>query len=296
MKTLPLTILLSGATLITACATAPNNLALVDELQLHYERLARAGDAAQYAPVALNEAQRALNQTQALADKRKPLEDITLSAQTTKYKLGIVEEKIRKGRADDMVSGAELKRKDIMLAARTEEAEQAKTSAQQALLTAELAKDETQSMQVRAQQAEQRAREMEVKAAQLQQDVTAISAKTTDRGLVLTLDDILFEFGKAQLLSGSERSLKQISAFLTNYPERAIVVEGHTDAVGDTRYNQSLSEQRALSVKNALIANGVEPSQVQSKGLGEEFAVASNDTDAGRQQNRRVEIIIEKPE
>lgn len=296
MKNLPLTLLLSGVSLMTACATAPKNIAMVDQLQVQYDSLARSGDARKYAPVELNEAQRSLNQTQALVDQKGTLEDITLSAQITKHKLGIVEEKIRKGQAEKLVSGAELKRKDIMLDARTNEAEQAELNAQQALLAAEMAQDETRTMQARAQQAEQRASEMEAKAAKLEQEVTAISAKKTDRGLVLTLGDILFEFGKAQLLSGSQRSLEQVGEFLTNYPERAIVVEGHTDSVGDADFNQNLSEQRALAVKNALISNGVASGQIQSKGLGEEFPVANNETDAGRQQNRRVEIIIENPQ
>jgi outer membrane protein OmpA-like peptidoglycan-associated protein len=296
MNNLQLTILLSGVSLMTACATAPQNLAMVDQLQVQYDSLARSGDARKYAPVALNEAQSSLNQTQALVAERVPLEDITLSAEITKHKLGIVEEKVRKGRAEALVRGAELKRKDIMLDARTNEAQKAELNAQQALLAAEMANDQTRSMQARAQQAEQRAQKMEAKAAKLEQEVTAISAKKTDRGLVLTLGDILFEFGKAQLLSGSERSLKQVGEFLTSYPDRTIVVEGHTDSVGDASFNQNLSEQRALSVKNALITNGVATGQIKSKGLGEEFPVANNGTDAGRQQNRRVEIIVENPD
>lgn len=295
MKTLPLIILLSVVSLLTACASSPKDSDMVNELQRQYDALAVSSDARKYAPVALQDAQNALRRTETLSANSKSAEDIARSAQITQRKLGIVQEQIRKGQADAVISGAELERKDIMLNARTKDAEQAELNAQQALLAAQMAQEKSQSMQARAQQAEQRAREMEAKAALLQEEVTAITAKKTDRGLVLTLGDILFEFGKAQLLPGSERSLEQVSEFLTNYPERAIQVEGHTDSVGDATFNQNLSEQRALSVKNALIDHGVDASQVKSKGLGEELPVASNETDAGRQQNRRVEIVIENP-
>lgn len=129
---------------------------------------------------------------------------------------------------------------------------------------------------------------------QLQSLVTEITnLKETSRGLVISLSDILFDVGKATLKAGAESNVRKISAVLKQYPNHQISVEGYTDAQGSDAFNKKLSEDRANSVKQALIAGGVDPVLISSKGLGKANPVASNETAEGRQANRRVEIVVE---
>jgi outer membrane protein OmpA-like peptidoglycan-associated protein len=114
----------------------------------------------------------------------------------------------------------------------------------------------------------------------------------TQRGLVISLSDILFDVGKSTLKPGSQASIQRIAVVLTQYPQHQILVEGHTDATGGDDFNLQLSRDRATSVRTALVAGGVEATRITAEGFGESRPVASNDNAAGRQQNRRVEIVI----
>jgi outer membrane protein OmpA-like peptidoglycan-associated protein len=118
------------------------------------------------------------------------------------------------------------------------------------------------------------------------------SLQQTQRGLVISLSDILFDVGKSTLKAGSQASIGRIATVLTQYPHHQILVEGHTDATGGDEFNLRLSRDRATSVRAALVAGGVDASKISADGYGESRPVASNDTPAGRQQNRRVEIVI----
>jgi outer membrane protein OmpA-like peptidoglycan-associated protein len=104
--------------------------------------------------------------------------------------------------------------------------------------------------------------------------------------------DVLFDTGSANLAAGAHSRLRSLADTLSRYPETQIVVKGHTDSSGSETVNQALSERRADSVRNFLVAEGVDPSRVTSVGLGESYPLVSNDTAAGRQQNRRVEIEL----
>lgn len=119
-----------------------------------------------------------------------------------------------------------------------------------------------------------------------------VKSKLTERGTVLSLQDILFEFDKAELKPGAERTIAQLANFLNNRPELEVMIEGFTDALGEDAYNQTLSLKRAQAVMAALEQHGVPVRRMEAKGLGEEFPVASNDDPSGRQQNRRVEILF----
>jgi outer membrane protein OmpA-like peptidoglycan-associated protein len=122
--------------------------------------------------------------------------------------------------------------------------------------------------------------------------VEITNLQQTARGLVISLSDILFDVNKATLKAGAEANVRRIAAVLQQYPDHQIAVEGHTDATGADDYNMRLSEQRAAAVREALVRGGVDAGRITSKGLGETQPVATNDTPAGRQQNRRVEVVV----
>ncbi len=123
-------------------------------------------------------------------------------------------------------------------------------------------------------------------------ELQELNAKQTNRGLVLTLGDVLFESSKANLLPGSKRAIDKLVEFLNDNPQRKVLIEGHTDNVGSATYNIDLSLRRAQSVKDALVAQGIDENRVTALGYGEMYPVAPNSDAAGRQRNRRVEIVI----
>jgi outer membrane protein OmpA-like peptidoglycan-associated protein len=132
-------------------------------------------------------------------------------------------------------------------------------------------------------------------AAALQREIEALQARPTDRGLVLTLGDVLFETGKADLKAGTIDNLDRLAQFLAKHPDRTVTIEGHTDSVGGEDFNVGLSHRRAESVRSYLLRQGIDTTRIQTQGMGESVPVASNDTAGGRQQNRRVEIIVSNP-
>jgi outer membrane protein OmpA-like peptidoglycan-associated protein len=143
-----------------------------------------------------------------------------------------------------------------------------------------------------AQKERKEAEQARKRAEELAERVNELEAEQTQRGLVLTLGDVLFDFDKATLKSGGKRAASKLVEFLNEYPERSVMIEGFTDNIGSDEYNQQLSGRRAGAVRQALMNKGISASRIQIRGYGEEFPVASNDTEAGRQQNRRVEVII----
>jgi len=126
----------------------------------------------------------------------------------------------------------------------------------------------------------------------LQRQLADLQAKQTDRGMVLTLGDVLFETGRADLRSGADWTISQLANFMQRNPSRTVEVTGFTDSTGSVELNQALSERRAEAVRQALVSYGISPQRVITRGLGPALPVASNNTAAGRQQNRRVEITI----
>ncbi len=131
--------------------------------------------------------------------------------------------------------------------------------------------------------------------AEYQRKIDELQAEITDRGVVLTLGDVLFATGSAELQGGASSNLNKLVGFLNEYPERSVQIEGHTDNMGSAEYNQGLSQRRADSVRNYLTQQGIASQRLSAEGMGLNRPVANNDTSTGRQQNRRVEIIIENP-
>lgn len=173
-------------------------------------------------------------------------------------------------------------------------------------LSTQLAQTETQRQQATAlaqsegaradslrQVAEETSRRLNEALTNIRQLVTEITnLQETSRGLVISLSDVLFDVNRATLRSGGEQNMRRIAEILRQYPNNQISVEGHTDATGSDAYNQKLSEDRAASVRTALVSGGVDASRVTSRGFGKTQPVATNATAEGRQRNRRVEVVV----
>lgn len=129
----------------------------------------------------------------------------------------------------------------------------------------------------------------------LERQLAELHAKKTDRGLVVTLGDVLFASGQATLLPAAYSNLIKLAGFLNQHPDRNLSIEGHTDSQGSEDYNQGLSQRRADAVRNYLMRNQVAASRLTSIGIGESSPVGDNSTSTGRQTNRRVEVVIANP-
>ena len=182
-------------------------------------------------------------------------------------------------KADDArVAAGQAERDSIVLAARTNQvdsANRAKDAANRASDEAKVARDQATE-----------------NAARLQAEVDALKAKPTDRGLVLTLGDVLFETGSSTLSPGAGRNLDRLVQFLTDHPGRMVQIDGFTDSVGTDAFNQDLSQHRADAVRYQLVSRGISSARIGTQGYGKSYPVASNSESNGRQLNRRVEVVI----
>lgn len=188
--------------------------------------------------------------------------------------------------ADRLAERAERERAEAARMAEQAERQRAEQAAREAELQREMAER-------RAAELEEQTRQMREEAERLQRQIAELEARPTDRGLVLTLgSDVLFDFDRYELRSGAARTVERIAEFLNEYEDRQVLVEGFTDSTGSREYNMGLSERRANSVRQALIERGVDEDRIRIRGYGPDYPVASNDNEAGRQLNRRVEVII----
>jgi outer membrane protein OmpA-like peptidoglycan-associated protein len=193
---------------------------------------------------------------------------------------------------DARVAAGKAERDQIQLNARTKEvgsALSARDQARQKAADADAARDQARQQEADADAARDQANQQ---AAAVQAELDALKAKPTDRGLVLTLGDVLFDTGKADLNPGASRNLDQLVQFLTDHQERRVEIDGYTDNVGTDSYNLDLSQRRADTVRSVLVNRGIDSTRIATRGYGKDFGVASNVDSGGRQLNRRVEIVI----
>jgi outer membrane protein OmpA-like peptidoglycan-associated protein len=204
------------------------------------------------------------------AAKGKP-SDIEFEAQNAVLSAQIANEKILTAQANDEIAAGTAQRQTVLLEARERESQQSAQQAGDARRAADAA---------------------EVRADSLEAQLADLKVKKTDRGLVLTLGDVLFDTNQSTLKSGAYGTLDRLAMALREQSGRKVLIEGHTDSVGADEANQELSQRRAQSVQSALTQRGVAGDQITAIGKGETFPVASNDDEAGRQANRRVELIF----
>jgi outer membrane protein OmpA-like peptidoglycan-associated protein len=270
---------LALALALAACASPPPQ-ALLDARAAYDEASANA-DVGQHASVELLEARRALERAEReWADSGDAAETGHLSYLAAR-RVEIANEWAAGRRAELDAQALRGERERVLLEVRTSEADRARALAETRALEADAARRELEAAMER-----ERA---------LRQELADLQARDTERGLVLTLGDVLFEVDQATLKPGAMQRLFRLVTFLRAEPTRGVLVEGHTDSTGSEAHNLALSERRAQAVQRFLVDNGIEASRVIARGYGLSMPIAPNDTPAGRQLNRRVEIVILDP-
>ena len=259
------------AALLLACASAPQRNESVEEARSEVQKLSQEPLAQQAASTDIEAARNTLQQADMALQQRKSPEEVNHLGYLALRHAQAGQARVEAARARQEVAQAEQERNRIVLQTRERETQQARSEA-------ETAKGAAQSAQSQL--------------ANARQELQDLQAKQTDRGMIVTLSDVLFDSGRATLKPGADRALDRLAQFLKANPRTRVIVEGHTDSVGSEAYNEELSHRRAQAVTEALSARGVPADQYQARGLGKEYPVASNETPAGRQQNRRVEIVF----
>jgi outer membrane protein OmpA-like peptidoglycan-associated protein len=176
-------------------------------------------------------------------------------------------------------------------------AEQAKLSADEQQRQAELARLQAQQSEQKAQEADRLRAQAEQQQRQLRQQLLEqfniiLETRDTARGLIVNMSDVLFDFNKYTLRPAAREKLAKISGIILSHPGLRLEVDGYTDSIGSEEYNLKLSDQRAGGVRDYLLSEGIAPDNIIAKGFGKDNPVASNDTAAGRQKNRRVEMVV----
>jgi outer membrane protein OmpA-like peptidoglycan-associated protein len=272
---------------VSACTTTPERIAELEQARATVQSLERHPEARTTASSQLSDAQNALARADAAVEDGASIDEITHEAYLARRHAEIGLEVVSEAEAVAKLRQAEARRNEVQLEARTLEAERAESLARQRAVQAERSAREAEASRSVAEAAIEEAN-------RLADEMSEMKAEQTERGLVLTLGDVLFDTNESTLKPGAEVTMDRLAEFLRNNPERRLMVEGHTDSRGAEDYNQALSEERANAVTEALVERGIPSDRLRPVGLGEAYPVASNDSPAGMQQNRRVEIVISK--
>ncbi len=263
--------ILSSALLLSACASTPKTNPDVQAARSKLATLQGDAQLSAYAPSAVLEADRAVTAAEQAVAAEKEKATINQLTYLANSKIDQAQARAEQGQAEAQFKELGEQRNQLMLDARTAEAQAARADAKAAQAQASMA---------------------QAQADMLRKQISELNAKQTDRGLVVTLGDVLFAPGKADLKAGAANNLDKLATFLSQYPERTATVEGHTDSTGTFEINEALSERRAEAVKNYLVSAGIDASRITAVGKASFQPIADNKTAAGRQQNRRVEIVI----
>ncbi|MDO8939768.1 MAG: OmpA family protein [Methylicorpusculum sp.] len=258
---LPMTLI--ALAIISGCSTVPTQSLL--DARNSYNTARTNPEITTLAPLELKDAGDTLSKADFASNEGKDDDTVNHLAYLTKQRVAIAEETAKRKTAEIAVTNAESKRTQVRLDARTAEADAA-------------------HQKIGALKEEQ------------QRLLNELNAKQTERGMMITLGDVLFSTAKAQLKSGGMRNVYKLADFMNQYPTYKVSVEGHTDSRGSDEYNQDLSERRASAVENALVSAGISRDRISARGYGKGLPIAGNDSPGGRQMNRRVEIILSDSE
>jgi outer membrane protein OmpA-like peptidoglycan-associated protein len=296
---------LSIPIIATSCVSSELQRAVtaqMEQAQTAYQQAQADPNVQTYAQLRLVDAEKALRAAERakdlderlhlgyVAEKKAQLALVTGATSRTEHSL----QQIGKETSDLLLQrrDRELKAARAATEARDGEVEQARRAAEARARDAEAKALEAERARRQAEAEAQARAADQAKAASLANELASLKAQQTDRGLVLTVGDVLFDAGKAELGPGAQRSIDKLADFLKAYPKRTVLIEGHTDNTGDEDFNVKLSQQRADAVRDKLVAKGIAPQRIRTKGYGPKFPVVDNNTPAGRQQNRRVEVVV----
>jgi outer membrane protein OmpA-like peptidoglycan-associated protein len=283
---------LASAILLAACSTTPTTTPQLDQARADFVAANNNPQVSSYAPLEFKQASDALNAANAAAAKKESLEDIDRLAYVAKQKIATAQEVARGKAAEANIADASRQRNEVRLEARTAEADRAKRDAAEAQAAAAAAQQQAATAQQQAATAQDQARAMAERTAKLEAMLLDLNAKQTERGMVVTIGDVLFATNEANLTPNGMSTLRKLADVMAQNPERTVLVEGFTDSTGSSSYNQNLSQRRANAVAMALGSMGVARERIAMKAYGEAFPVAANDTASNRQMNRRVEIVL----
>jgi outer membrane protein OmpA-like peptidoglycan-associated protein len=256
--------LLFVALMLAACASSPKQNVALDEARSQYNMAQSDPQVVSLAAIELQRAGDALNNANQAWEHNDKSSKVDELAHIAQEKVKVAHNVAQQKAAEATVADAAKQRDQLIIDQRTKDADKATAAAHEA---------------------EDRARLLE---AQLMD----LAAKKTDRGMVVTLNDVLFNTNRAELTSGGIRTVQKLADILTQNPDRKILVEGFTDSTGTASYNLDLSARRANAVRDALMGMGITSDRIAARGLGKDYPVADNGTSSGRQLNRRVEIIF----
>jgi outer membrane protein OmpA-like peptidoglycan-associated protein len=299
--------------LLAGCSAPVRENALLEQARSAFAEAQRDPDVQRHASLELQKARTDLEQADKSLTERAETSEVEHFAYLAKQRTAIAREVTKVKLAEQALEAAGAERNTVLLQARTREAEQAQQLAEaqtrkatlsgeqadSARLQAAAAREQADSarLQVGAMTAEAERTRNEALAAEeqrkkLEAQIAELQASSSERGLVITLGDVLFDVDRSELRSGAQYTIDKLAAFLVEYPTRKVLIEGFTDSTGAVEYNQRLSERRADEVKKVLVTKGIDSSRLMTRGYGVAFPVAGNATAEGRQRNRRVEVII----
>ena len=272
-----------AALTLAACATGPVKDPAAEHARAELTRLQAEPQLAKRAPVAISDADAAVSAAEGAKDEATAAQLGYIAEKKVEIARALAERQL----AEDESKMTSAERDRIRLQARTNEADAATADANASRVQTAIALQQADA-------ANQAANQAQLEAADMKQQMLDLNAKMTDRGMVLTLGDVLFSTNRADLKSGAAASLGKLTTFLNKYPDRTVTIEGYTDSTGSDDLNLALSQHRAEAVKSYLVSQGIDSGRISATGMGKTLPVASNANAAGRQQNRRVEIIIGK--
>lgn len=270
---------------MAACSSTPTTTSMLDRARGDYMAAQNNPQVAASAPLEFKAASDALNRANDAAAKNDSLEHIDQLAYIATQKIATAQQVAKQKAAEANIADASRQRDEVRLQQRTQEADQAKAAADQARMQAVQAQNDAANAQAATADAQARA-------AALASELQDLQAKQTERGMVITLSDVLFNTDRAELSADGMATARKLATVLTQNPERTVLIEGFTDSTGSAAHNLELSQRRAESVRAALVGLGVSADRVATKGYGEAYPVAANDSSGDRQLNRRVEIVL----
>jgi outer membrane protein OmpA-like peptidoglycan-associated protein len=295
--------LLVIAAMLGACSSLPTSTTLLEQTRNDYQAAQNNPKVANYAVLEMKQASDALRLANTAASNNDSTEQVDKLAYLAKQKIALTQEVAKQKSAEADVASAGKERDQMRLDQRTNEANQSRAMAEQAVSVAIAARDSAANAESRARLAERDAavaerktQDAEARTAELEAQLAAqladLAAKKTARGLVITLGDVLFGTDLARMNPVGMRTVQKLADVLQQHPARTVLIEGFTDSTGTAAHNQELSERRAMAVQKALHDMGVADQRVSMRGYGESNPIAANDSNENRQLNRRVEIVI----